>query len=93
MFRTPPPCSTTSSFDELDGHTKATLHRLYVSYFFERQEELWAEGAMRKLPALKAASGTRGVRVCAARVRGVRVRCVRGPGGCCPRVPRRSHDL
>ena len=48
---------TRSSYMELDDHTKSTLHRLYVSYFFERQEDLWAEGAMRKLPALKAASG------------------------------------
>jgi len=52
-----PPTAPCSSFQELDDHVKNTLKRLYVSYFFERQEDLWTRGAMRKLPALKAASG------------------------------------
>ena len=34
-----------------------TVYLCVCSYFFERQEDLWTHGAMKKLPALKASSG------------------------------------
>lgn len=43
----------TSSFQNLDAHTKHLLKELYVDYFFRRQDNFWREEAMRKLPALK----------------------------------------
>lgn len=46
----------TSSFQELPDADKATLKRLYVDYFFKRQEGLWREKAMSKLPVMKGAT-------------------------------------
>ncbi|MDB5230840.1 MAG: 4-alpha-glucanotransferase, partial [Chitinophagaceae bacterium] len=43
----------TSSFRALDPHTQFHLKELYVNYFFERQDNFWAQEAMSKLPALK----------------------------------------
>ncbi|EGC36898.1 hypothetical protein DICPUDRAFT_46840 [Dictyostelium purpureum] len=43
----------TSNFNELSDDMKSTLHRLYISYFFERQEELWAQVALQRLPLIK----------------------------------------
>lgn len=43
----------TTSFQELDDHTKHKLKELYVDYFYRRQDEFWKKEAMRKLPALK----------------------------------------
>jgi 4-alpha-glucanotransferase len=43
----------TSSFQELDEHTKYLLKQLYLNYFFERQDDHWRVEAMQKLPGLK----------------------------------------
>ncbi|CAK9278762.1 unnamed protein product [Sphagnum jensenii] len=46
----------TKSFSELDDHNKAVLRRLYHSYYFQRQEQLWRENALKTLPALMKSS-------------------------------------
>ncbi len=46
----------TYSFKELDDAAKAAIDRIYIHYFYERQEELWREKAMVKLPAIINAS-------------------------------------
>lgn len=43
----------TSSFQHLDGNTQSQLSGLYINYFYQRQDELWKNEAMHKLPALK----------------------------------------
>jgi 4-alpha-glucanotransferase len=43
----------TSSFQQLDSYTQNQLSALYVNYFFSRQDTLWKQEAMQKLPALK----------------------------------------
>lgn len=43
----------TSSFQELDNHTKEQLYALYLDYFYQRQDEFWKREALSKLPALK----------------------------------------
>jgi 4-alpha-glucanotransferase len=45
-----------SSFNELGGDQQHKLRELYQSYFYERQDQFWAEQAMRKLPPLLDAS-------------------------------------
>ena len=45
--------SSTSSFRDLDAETKIRLDRLYVDYFFRRQDAFWQKEAMHKLPGLK----------------------------------------
>lgn len=45
--------SSTTSFNYLDGDTKAKLDDLYVNYFFRRQDEFWRKEALDKLPFLK----------------------------------------
>lgn len=42
----------TSSFKDLDEHSKNVLKRLYYDYYFHRQEDLWRENALKTLPAL-----------------------------------------
>ncbi|XP_026425002.1 4-alpha-glucanotransferase DPE2-like [Papaver somniferum] len=42
----------TSNFQALDDHSKNVLKRLYHDYYFQRQETLWSENAMKTLPAL-----------------------------------------
>ncbi|MCO5549092.1 hypothetical protein L7F22_002558 [Adiantum nelumboides] len=42
----------TASFCELDEGSQHVLHRLYHDYYFQRQEGLWRENAMKTLPAL-----------------------------------------
>ncbi|XP_059668275.1 4-alpha-glucanotransferase DPE2 isoform X2 [Cornus florida] len=42
----------TSSFKDLDDHSKNVLKRLYYDYYFHRQESLWRQNALRTLPAL-----------------------------------------
>lgn len=42
----------TSSFMDLDDHSKNVLKRLYYDYYFHRQENLWRENALKTLPAL-----------------------------------------
>eukprot|EP00898_Chlorokybus_atmophyticus_P004883 jgi/Chlat1/5396/Chrsp35S05221 len=49
MFRT-------SSWEELDDFNKQALRRLYQSYFFERQDELWRSNALKTLPVLMKSS-------------------------------------
>ncbi|HTL07840.1 MAG TPA: 4-alpha-glucanotransferase, partial [Chitinophagaceae bacterium] len=46
----------TSSFRHLEWHTQQQLKALYVNYFYERQDWLWKNEAMNKLPALKAST-------------------------------------
>ncbi|HMD00686.1 MAG TPA: 4-alpha-glucanotransferase, partial [Ferruginibacter sp.] len=44
---------TNSSFQNLDEHSKQELKQLYINYFYSRQDELWKNEAMNKLPGLK----------------------------------------
>lgn len=43
----------TYSFKYLDPHSQAELKKLYVDYFYHRQDEMWRKEAMKKLPDLK----------------------------------------
>ena len=43
----------TSSFKHLDKHSQDELRKLYIDYFYHRQDELWRKEAMKKLPGLK----------------------------------------
>lgn len=43
----------TSSFKNLEPHSQTALKKLYIDYFFRRQDELWRKEAMNKLPGLK----------------------------------------
>ncbi|XP_058079209.1 4-alpha-glucanotransferase DPE2 [Magnolia sinica] len=42
----------TSSFKDLDDHSKNVLKRLYYDYYFYRQEDLWRQNALKTLPIL-----------------------------------------
>ncbi|XP_031103211.1 4-alpha-glucanotransferase DPE2-like [Ipomoea triloba] len=42
----------TSSFKDLDEHSKNVLKRLYYDYYFHRQESLWRQNALKTLPVL-----------------------------------------
>ncbi|XP_044468053.1 4-alpha-glucanotransferase DPE2 [Mangifera indica] len=42
----------TSSFMDLDDHSKNVLKRLYYDYYFHRQDKLWRQNALKTLPAL-----------------------------------------
>ena len=42
----------TYSFRELDERAKTALDRLYIHYYYERQENYWREKALVKLPAI-----------------------------------------
>ncbi|KAH7331911.1 hypothetical protein KP509_20G057000 [Ceratopteris richardii] len=42
----------TTSFQDLDEHSKQVLQRLYHDYYFNRQEGLWRENAFKTLPVL-----------------------------------------
>nr|ACN50178.1 disproportionating enzyme 2 [Annona cherimola] len=42
----------TSSFKDLDDHSKNVLKRLYYDYYFYRQENLWRQNALKTLPVL-----------------------------------------
>ncbi len=46
----------TRSFRYFPSHVQGNLQALYQDYFFNRQEELWTESAMTKLPSIKAAT-------------------------------------
>lgn len=46
----------TISFQELDGEAQRQLWKLYVSYYFERQESLWYNIGMNRLPVIKNAT-------------------------------------
>ncbi|GAM28256.1 hypothetical protein SAMD00019534_114320 [Acytostelium subglobosum LB1] len=43
----------TSSYNELSDDLKSALYRLYISYYFERQEDLWTHSALQRLPIIK----------------------------------------
>lgn len=43
----------TESFKDLDKHSRKELKELYINYFYHRQDELWRQEAMKKLPGLK----------------------------------------
>ena len=43
----------TSSFSNLDYYTQKQLKELYINYFFNRQDALWKQEALQKLPALR----------------------------------------
>ena len=47
---------TTSSFRNLEWHTRQQLKDLYNNYFFQRQDWFWKNEAMNKLPVLKAST-------------------------------------
>jgi 4-alpha-glucanotransferase len=53
-----PRCSMhfTRSYQELDEDTKRKLDKLYIDYYYHRQENFWKEKALVKLPGLKAAT-------------------------------------
>lgn len=42
----------TSSFQDLDDHSKNVLKRLYYDFYFHRQEDLWRQNALKTLPVL-----------------------------------------
>jgi len=46
----------TSSFAELDDHTKNRINELYIHFFYKRHDEFWHHKGMEKLPAIIAAS-------------------------------------
>lgn len=46
----------TESFKRLDGEFRKRIYDLYLDYFYKRQEGLWREQAMVKLPALTKAT-------------------------------------
>ncbi len=46
----------TNSFSQLEPWTQENLKRLYIDYFYRRQEELWQRQGMVRLPVLKKAS-------------------------------------
>ncbi|KAL5994695.1 4-alpha-glucanotransferase dpe2 [Asimina triloba] len=46
----------TSSFKDLDDHSKNVLKRLYYDYYFYRQENLWRQNALKTLPVLMSSS-------------------------------------
>jgi 4-alpha-glucanotransferase len=43
----------TSVFKEMPPETQANVKRLYIDYFFRRQDDFWMREALQKLPALK----------------------------------------
>lgn len=42
----------TSSYHYLTDREKSKLYKLYINYFFERQDDLWYNSAMKKLPVI-----------------------------------------
>ncbi|KAH0468674.1 hypothetical protein IEQ34_001906 [Dendrobium chrysotoxum] len=46
----------TSSFQDLDDHSKNVLKHLYYDYYFHRQENLWRQNALKTLPVLLSSS-------------------------------------
>ena len=43
----------TRSFEDLPAETQSELDRIYIDYYYRRQEDLWRSRAMVKLPSLK----------------------------------------
>ena len=43
----------TYSYNQLNGHEKEQLRRLYINYFYERQNEFWKIEANKKLPSIQ----------------------------------------
>jgi 4-alpha-glucanotransferase len=46
----------TNSFQQLPWKERETLKKLYIQYFFERQEEFWRTEGSQKLPSIKQAT-------------------------------------
>eukprot|EP01129_Flabellula_baltica_P007285 TRINITY_DN2819_c0_g3_i1.p1 TRINITY_DN2819_c0_g3~~TRINITY_DN2819_c0_g3_i1.p1 ORF type:complete len:868 (+),score=235.10 TRINITY_DN2819_c0_g3_i1:1068-3671(+) len=46
----------TTSFQRLDDNGKNQLQRIYVDYFYRRQEDMWYDIGMTRLPVIKGAS-------------------------------------
>ncbi|KAL7134275.1 hypothetical protein ABFS83_11G015800 [Erythranthe nasuta] len=42
----------TSSFNDLDNHSKDVMKKLYYDYYFQRQETMWRQNALKTLPVL-----------------------------------------
>eukprot|EP00252_Welwitschia_mirabilis_P024591 TRINITY_DN7346_c0_g1_i1.p1 TRINITY_DN7346_c0_g1~~TRINITY_DN7346_c0_g1_i1.p1 ORF type:complete len:954 (-),score=162.82 TRINITY_DN7346_c0_g1_i1:275-3136(-) len=42
----------TTTFNDLDEHSKASIRRLYYDYYFHRQENIWRQNALKTLPVL-----------------------------------------
>ena len=40
----------TSSFKSLDKHSQKELSAIYLDYFYHRQDELWKNEALKKMP-------------------------------------------
>lgn len=47
---------STYSYQALDDYTRWQLDKLYIEYYYQRHNDFWADKAMQKLPALKAAT-------------------------------------
>eukprot|EP00026_Physarum_polycephalum_P001791 Phypoly_transcript_01794.p1 GENE.Phypoly_transcript_01794~~Phypoly_transcript_01794.p1 ORF type:complete len:844 (+),score=102.29 Phypoly_transcript_01794:62-2593(+) len=43
----------TTSFADLEPHLRQALHNLYISYFYERQEDLWSQIGRTRLPVIR----------------------------------------
>lgn len=43
----------TTSYRDLDAAQKHNLHNLYISYFYQRQEELWSQIGFKRLPIIR----------------------------------------
>lgn len=48
---------STTSFKALNANVQSQLRDLYLDYFYRRQEDFWRAEGMKKLPALKRATG------------------------------------
>lgn len=48
--------SKTTSYEELDWHTKIQMDKLYVDYFYRRHDDFWYHKGMEKLPVIMEAS-------------------------------------
>lgn len=46
----------TRSYQELDAHSKNIINKIYLEYFYHRNEEFWRGKAMAKLPVMKKAT-------------------------------------
>ena len=46
----------TLSYQHLDTHTQVRLKEMYIDYYYKKQEHLWQQEALKKLPVLKKAT-------------------------------------
>ncbi|MEJ2594902.1 MAG: 4-alpha-glucanotransferase [bacterium] len=47
---------STSSYADLDEHSRHALNQIYIHYFYKRHDEFWYQKGMEKLPAIIEAS-------------------------------------